>query len=663
MNYYVLLLFKCYEIYIKMKTTNILNLIIAFLVACISCIAPNMAIGELPPLIPMRDFFRNPQVTNYQISPNGKYIAFLKPWETRLNIHVQSIGKTTIKRVTSVTERDIHWFHWANDNRLVYPLDKGGDENYHIYAINRDGSDLIDLTPYSDTRAMLINLLKYNSGYMLITINNRDKRHFDAYKVNVFTGDLELLVENPGNISNYFADHEGKLRLATTSDGVNTSILYRETSDDEFKVVLTTNFREGLEPKFFTYDNRYIYASSNLGRDKQAIVVFDPATATEIDKIYEHPDVDVWAITESDKRKIITGVGYFTDKRHYSFFDEKRRNMQLFLESKLPGVDVNIMSENLEETRHIVRTFSDKTLGDIYIYESEKNSLTHLSAVSPWITADYMAEMEPISYKSRDDLTIHGYLTLPKGVEPKNLPVVINPHGGPWGRDFWGFRSTVQFLANRGYAVLQMNFRGSTGYGRKFWELSFKQWGRTMQNDVSDGVKWLIEEGIADPERVGIYGGSYGGYTTLAGITFTPELYTCAVDYVGISNLLTFFNTIPPYWDQYRAMFYEMVGNPDTEIELLKAASPVFHVDNIRAPLLIAQGANDPRVNKAESDQIVDALKKRGIDVPYMVKDNEGHGFSNEENRFEFYRAMEQFFAKHLGGRVESGDDILSQLY
>ena len=646
-----------------MKITNFSKLLISFLITCILCSYPTMAIGDLLPLIPMRDFFRNPQVTNYQISPNGKYIAFLKPWETRLNIHVQKIGKPTIKRVTSVTERDIRWHHWANDNRLVYPLDKGGDENYHTYAINRDGSKLLDLTPFEETRAHLINTLKYDPEYMLVALNNRDKRYFDAYKVNVNTGDLELLVENPGNISNYFADHEGKLRLATTSDGVNTSILYRETTDDEFKVIFTTNFRETLAPKFFTYDNRYIYASSNLGRDKQAIVVFDPVTATEIDKIYEHPEVDVYGITESDKRKIITGVGYFTDRRGFSFFDEKRRNMQLFLESKLPGVEVTIMSEDLEETNHIVRTHSDKTLGDVYLYESEKNSLTHLSAVSPWIEAENMAEMNPISYKSRDGLTIHGYLTLPKGVDPKNLPVVINPHGGPWWRNYWGFSPTVQFLANRGYAVLQMNFRGSTGYGREFWELSFKQWGRAMLDDVSDGVNWLIEEGIADPDRIGIYGGSFGGYTTLAGITFTPELYACAVDYVGVSNLLTFFNTIPPYWDQDRDMLYEMVGNPDTETEFLKAISPVFHVDKIRAPLLIVQGANDPRVNKAESDQMVEALKKRGIDVPYMVKDNEGHGFYNEENRFEYYRAMEQFFAKHLGGRAESGEDILSQLY
>ncbi len=275
-----------------------------------------------------------------------------------------------------------------------------------------------------------------------------------------------------------------------------------------------------------------------------------------------------------------------------------------------------------------------------------------LTDVSPWLNEEFMADQKPITYKTRDGLTIHGYLTLPKGVDPKNLPVVINPHGGPWARDSWGFNPEVQFLANRGYAVLQMNFRGSTGYGRDFWEKSFKQWGKTMQDDISDGVKWLIEEGIADPKRIGIYGGSYGGYATLAGLAFSPELYACGVDYVGVSNLFTFQNSIPPYWEPFKEMIYEMVGHPQKDSLLLRDASPVFHVDNIKAPLLIAQGLNDPRVNKDESDQMVEALKKNGIDVPYMVKDNEGHGFRNEENRFDFYGAMEQFFFKYLGGRA-----------
>jgi dipeptidyl aminopeptidase/acylaminoacyl peptidase len=297
---------------------------------------------------------------------------------------------------------------------------------------------------------------------------------------------------------------------------------------------------------------------------------------------------------------------------------------------------------------------SDRSLGTSYFYDITNDELTKIIERAPWINEDDMSEMKPISYKSKDGIVIHGYLTLPKGLDAKNLPVVINPHGGPWARDFWGFNPEVQFLANRGYAVLQMNFRGSTGYGRKFWESSFKQWGRTMQQDISDGVNWLVSEGIADPKRVAIYGASYGGYATLAGLTFTPELYACGVDYVGVSNMFTFMGTIPPYWKPYLEMFHEMVGNPHSDSISLREVSPVFYVDKIRAPLFIAQGANDPRVNKAESDQVVEALKKRGVQVEYMVKDNEGHGFANEENQFDFYGSMEHFLAKHIGGRISN---------
>jgi dipeptidyl aminopeptidase/acylaminoacyl peptidase len=307
-----------------------------------------------------------------------------------------------------------------------------------------------------------------------------------------------------------------------------------------------------------------------------------------------------------------------------------------------------------DETKVLIRTYSDRSLGAYYYLNRTSNEFQKLADVSPWLNEEDLAEMKPITYTSRDGLTIHGYLTLPRGLKPKKLPVVVNPHGGPWGRDVWGFDPEVQFLANRGYAVLQMNFRTSTGYGRKFWEAGFKQWGLAIQDDISDGVKWLIDQGIADSKKVGVYGGSFGGYATLAGVTFTPDLYACGVDYVGISNLFTLINSIPPYWEPMREMFYEMIGHPEKDKELYKKISPIFHADMIKVPLLVAQGANDPRVNKQESDQIVEALKKRGIEVSYMVKDNEGHGFMNEENRFDFYRAMEEFLGKHLGGRVES---------
>ncbi len=364
--------------------------------------------------------------------------------------------------------------------------------------------------------------------------------------------------------------------------------------------------------------------------------------------IFEHPEVDVENLLYSDKRKKITGVAYFAEKRGYHFFDTERAVLQKDLEDRLPDVEVALNGSNRDETVFIVRTYSDKTAGAYYLYDTTDKSLTLLSEISPWISAKNMAAMQPIQYTASDGLTIHGYLTLPVGKEAKNLPVVINPHGGPWARDYWGYNPEVQFLANRGYAVLQMNYRSSVGYGKEFWTKGFKQWGKKMQDDISDGVRWLISEGIADPKRIAIYGGSYGGYATLAGITFTPELYTCAVDYVGVSNLFTLFETLPPYWEQGRQMMYEMIGNPETEEALLKEVSPIYHIENIRVPLFVAQGANDPRVKKEHSDQIVDALKKKNIAVEYMVKDNEGHGFHNEENRFDFYRAMEKFLAEHL---------------
>jgi len=621
---------------------------------------PN-ATADLPPLVPMRDFFRNPESSAYKLSPDGKHLAFLKPWEKRMNIHIVAIGQPVAdaKRITSAKERDIAGYNWANNSRLVYIQDTGGDENFRLFATDADGDNAKDLTPFSEVQVRIVDDLEDDPEHMIIEMNRRDKRIFDAFRINIVSGEMKMIVENPGNYSSYTTDHNGKLRVVTATDGVETSLLYRKTEDDPFVTLLTTNFKNSLEPLIFTYDNQKLYASSNIGRDKSAVIVWDFITKKEEKIIFEHPEVDVSRLVSSDRQKKITGVVYMTAKREYHFFDESRKKMQEFLESKLSGLEVSIADSSKDETKYLVRTYSDRSLGAYYYYEPTTEKLDKIADISPWINPDNLATMKPVTYQARDDFKIHGYLTLPVGVEAKKLPVIVHVHGGPWARDHWGFDPSVQFLANRGYAVLQMNFRGSTGYGRKFWEASFKQWGKSMQDDVTDGVRWLIAQGIADPERIGIYGASYGGYATLAGLVYTPDLYSCGVDYVGVSNLLTFMDGIPPYWEQYRQMMYEMVGNPDTEQELMRAASPVFHVDKIKAPLFIAQGANDPRVVKSESDQMVEALRKRGIEVPYMVKDNEGHGFRNEENRFEFNRAMEQFLAKHLGGRREDIPDII----
>jgi len=624
-------------------------LVITALALIIQC-APKTA--EVP-IIPMKDFFRNPEKSGFELSPNGEYLSFLQPWENRLNIHVQKIGEEKVTRLTDAKERDIRGYFWANNNRIVYVRDTGGDENYRLYAVNIDGSNLKDLTPFEEVTVGVIDDLEDIEDEMIIQMNKRDKRIFDAYRINIVTGEMKLVGKNPGNITGWQTDHDGKIRIAQVTDGVNVSLLYRDNEKQNFRIIKTLNFKEKLQPIMFTFDNKQVYVLSNLGRDKTAIIRYDIANDKEVEKLFEHPEVDVMNLSYSRKRKIITAARFYTDKNHFHFFDEQTKNLQVTLEKKLPGYEVRIASMNKEENKALVRTFSDRSLGAYYFYDLETKDFYKLVEISPWLNEDQMSAMEPVEYVARDGLTIHGYLTMPKGADPKHLPVVINPHGGPWVRDHWTFNPEVQFLANRGYAVLQINYRGSTGYGREFWELSFKEWGKSMQDDITDGVDWLIDQGIADPERVGIYGGSYGGYATLAGLAFTPDLYACGVDYVGVSNIFTLLESIPPYWAPFLEMFYEQIGHPEKDKEYLESVSPFFHVDKIKAPLFIAQGANDPRVKKEQSDTIVEALKARNIDVPYMVKDNEGHGFGNEENRFDFYREMEKFLAKHLGGRAE----------
>ena len=592
------------------------------------------------PLIPMEDFFRNPEKSSFKISPNGNHIAYMKPWKTRMNVYVLDIKTNDETQLTSSEERGIYGFAWLTDERIGYIKDDGGDENVHCYVVNIDGSNERDLTPFENVQARIINDLEDDPNHIMIGLNKRNPKIHDPYRVNVNDGKMEMITENPGNISEWMTDHNGKLRVAITSDGVNTSLLYRDSESDNFKLILTTDFKVSVSPLFFTFDNKNLYVASNRGRDKAAIFEFNIDKAKEDELIFEHDQVDVSDLIYSKKRKVLTGVIYSIAKNDMVFFDDWREDIQQKLESQLPGYEVGITSFSKDETKAIVVTYSDRCRGTYYYYDVIKNKLTDLGKISPWLNEDHMAEMKPIEYRSRDGLTIHGYLTLPKGSDGKNLPVVVNPHGGPWARDSWEYKSEVQFLANRGFAVFQMNFRGSTGYGRDFWEISFKEWGKSMQDDITDGVNWLIDEAIADPERIAIYGASYGGYATLAGLTFTPDLYACGVDYVGVSSLFTFMESMPPYWELYRNMLYEMVGHPEKDKDLLASSSPQLHIDKIKVPLFIAQGANDPRVKKSESDQVVEALKSVGIDVPYMVKDNEGHGFYNEKNRFDFYKEI-----------------------
>jgi len=601
--------------------------------------------------IPLEDFFKNPEKSRYRISPDGKYYSYMAPYENRMNIFVQEIGTDSATRLTSETDRDISNYFWKNPSRILYMKDTGGDENFRLYGVNIDGSNLVCFTDFPEVRTEIIDDLENVPTEVIIGMNKRDPQVFDPYRLNIETGKMEMLAENPGNIQGWIFDHDGKLRAASALDGVNSQILYRDKESDPFQVVLTTSFKETMSPQFFTFDNKNVYSVSNLNRDKTAAVIFDLANGKELEVLYENPDNDVDALSYSKKRKVLTTAFYESWKGERYFFDDETKLIFDRLNKELDNYEIAITGVTKEEDKFIIRTYSDRSLGSYYIYDKNSDELTKIVDVSPWIDENEMASQVPVEYQSRDGLTIHGYLTLPLGYTMENaedLPVVVNPHGGPWARDSWGFNPEIQFLANRGYAVFQMNFRGSTGYGKKFWEESFKEWGRAMQDDITDGVQWLIEKGIADKDRIAIYGGSYGGYATLQGLVKTPDLYAAGVDYVGVSNLFTFMQTIPPYWKPYLDMMYEMVGNPVSDSLQFVETSPALNAAKITTPLFIAQGANDPRVNKDESDQVVEALKARGIVVEYMVKDNEGHGFHNEENRFDFYRAMEKFLGENM---------------
>ncbi|WP_295938618.1 S9 family peptidase [uncultured Alistipes sp.] len=633
-------------------------LLFAATAAMFTACAPKTA-----PELPMETFFRNSEKSGYQISPDGKYFSYTAPYESRSNIFVQAIGSDEAIRITSETERDLAGYFWVNNNRILYLKDTGGDENFQLYGVNLDGSEPKAYTAIPGVRTQIIDPLEEIDSLMIIGTNQRNPMIFDPYRLNLNTGEMTMLCENPGDIQGWQTDHDGKLRVAyAIVDGVNSQIRYRDTEQEDFRPVLTTNFKESASFAGFTPDNKQVYAFTNLGRDKTALVLMDPATCEEIEQLYTNDKYDLSGFWYSDAQKKLLATSFTGHKgstRH--FFDKATEEMFTRMENHLKGYKIGIGGSNKAEDKFIVYAANDHTPGTYYFYDVKEDKMIKLAEVRPWIKEEQMADMTPVSYTSRDGLEIEGYLTLPVGKtmrNAKNLPVVINPHGGPWARDYWGYNPEVQFLANRGYAVLQMNFRGSTGFGRKFTEISYGKWGQTMQDDITDGVNWLIGQGIADPARIAIYGGSYGGYATLQGIVKTPDLYACAVDYVGVSNLFSFLQTIPPYWKPMLDMMYEMVGNPEKDAEMLRENSPALNADKIKTPLLVVQGANDPRVNINESNQMVDALRARGVHVDYMVKDNEGHGFHNEENRFEFYAAMEKFLGRYLKGIEPAGEIV-----
>lgn len=600
-------------------------------------------------VIPVADFFSEPERTNFRLSPNGKYIAYLGLYEGQKNLYVIHLDEgNRHQRITSETELGIQSCFWANDDELIFTKDKRND-SLQVFAVNRSTLGVRHLMLPSTVKLRWVSPSKVINHGFLISLNERDSSVFDVYRLRTDACQKELVARNPGNIIKWYADLEGELRLAIASDSLKETMLYRHNEKEPFRAVVSNSFRNSIMPLGFSGENRsHIFALSNINRDKLALVEFDMETGSEVRTIYSHPDVDVDHGGYSIDRGEMSYASYFNWKQQRHFLNSHTERVYHKIEQKLKGYELNILDRDTARNRFIVRSYTDKDPGATYYYDMAKDELTKLVDNNPALNNRLLAEMKPITYRSRDGRQIHGYLTMPPKAKGRKPPVIVYPHNGPGDRDRWGFDPQVQFFANRGFAVFQVNYRGSTGYGKEFWAAGAKEWGGKIQEDITDGVRWLIKGGTVDSTRIGIYGAGFGGYSALHGACFHSDLYTCAASYSGFINLFTILKEVPPHLKPYLQMYYETVGNPETEPELIKSMSPVFHSDQIAIPVFIAQGGRDSWSTVNETNQFMQKLKKRKIPITYILREEERRYFRNEENRILLYKELGEFFDKYL---------------
>jgi dipeptidyl aminopeptidase/acylaminoacyl peptidase len=611
-------------------------------------------------LIPREVLFGNPERVSPRLSPDGTKLAWIAPKDGVLNVWLAPVSPQTgvdwdqAEVVTDDTDRGIRQFAWAHDNKhLLYLQDTGGDENWRLHDVDLSTMQRRDLTPFENVQTQIVAIERDFPTEILVGLNKDNPQLHDVYRLDLSNGDLTKEVENPGFLG-WLADTKLVIRGAfrPLPDGAIVALV-RDGADDEWRELMTVPAEDALTTDAVTFsaDGRSLLLVSSVGGETARLVRFDLATGAQ-EVLAEDPQADVSGVRVDPDTREPQVVVVLKDRSDYLVLDPAVADDLTAIRALHPG-DPTFVSSDDAETTWLIAFTNDTGAVPYFAYDRATKQGSFLFEHQPALSKYTLAPMVPFAFTARDGLTLHGYATFPPDGLRESLPTVLNVHGGPWHRDTWGYNPEAQWLANRGYLCLQVNFRGSTGYGKAFVNAGDREWGAKMQDDLTDTVRYAIAQGWSDPNLVAIYGGSYGGYAALAGATFTPEVYCCAVDIVGPSNLKTLIETVPPYWAPMIAQFHRRVGDPEKDAPFLWSRSPLSRADQISIPLLIAQGANDPRVKQAESEQIVAALTKAGIDHEYMLFPDEGHGFAKPENRMIFYAAAEKFLAKHLGGRAE----------
>jgi dipeptidyl aminopeptidase/acylaminoacyl peptidase len=598
--------------------------------------------------IPIRDFFKTPEKSFFKISPDGKYLSYLKPYKDKQNLFIQSLADGKERMATSFTDNSVRDYNWTFNNQIVFNQDVTEMDEFKMYALDVKTLELRTLLTQVKTRIRLLSRNRKDPNEVTIIMNKRNPATFDVYRLNIQTKALALYIANPGNITEWYPDNDGKIRLAKASDGVDETILYRLTENAPFKPIIKNNFKNKVDPVAITEKGNSFYALSNVGRDKTALVEINAQTGKEVKVIYAASQADILEVGYSRNKHRLEYAGWEDAKPHKFYLNTDAHNIYKDIRKKLKGGIVRFLERDTGENKYIVSTFTDRNPGTFYLYERDAGKLTQLSNLNTSLKPEELCAMQPVSFKASDGMLINGYLTLPLGGNGKNLPVVVMPHDGPWSRNNWGYSAEVQFLANRGYAVFQINYRGSTGYGKAFHSAGFKQIGGKIQTDITEGVQWLIDKKIADPKKIALMGARFGGFSALYGVSFHPKLYNCAVVQYGLINFFTYLKDIPPFFKPRLQMTYEMVGNPETDANQFRAISPVFHTNKIKSPLLIFQGAKDPRANISELNQFVRELQKANVPVKYVLKDNERSFFKSEHNRMEMYGEIEKFLNANM---------------